>query len=63
MLEEAKELVAVLPAAQVGTCVMDQRGNLFREGVARLRTALAEGSVHFHEGCIRGALPQFKAWT
>lgn len=60
MLLEGRELVSVLPPAQVGTCVLDARGNLFAGDPERLRTALAEGAVRFHAGRIRGALPQVR---
>jgi hypothetical protein len=61
MLQEARELVAVLPPAQVGTCVLDARGDLFTGDPARLRAALAADGVRFHPGRIRGALPQVRA--
>lgn len=58
MLTEAEALVAELPCAEVGKCVLNADGTLFPGDPAALRTALANGAVHFHPGRIRGALPQ-----
>jgi len=61
MLAEAREIVGLLPAADVGKCVLDERGELFAGDVAVLRKAVASGSVRFHEGRIRGAFPQMRS--
>ena len=58
MLEEARGLVDLLPAAQAGRCVLDTGGSLWREPAPRLAEALARGHLRFHPGCIRGALPR-----
>ncbi|MCX7013985.1 MAG: nucleotidyl transferase AbiEii/AbiGii toxin family protein [Candidatus Sumerlaeota bacterium] len=58
MLREGRELVAALPPAEVGKCMLDERGGIFAGGVAELRAILAAGAARFHEGRIRGALPQ-----
>ena len=58
MLDEAREIVSVLPAEHAGTCVLDARRELFSGDVARLRAALGAGELRFHAGRIRGALPQ-----
>ena len=60
MLRQARELVGVLPPAETGRCVLDERGELFAGDAAGLRTALAGGALRFHEGRIRGALPQLR---
>ncbi|MGO8931604.1 MAG: hypothetical protein ACLQU3_32525 [Limisphaerales bacterium] len=60
MLLEARDLIAVLPPAETGKCVLDRQGNLFRGSPSNLREALASGSLCFHEGSIRGALPQLR---
>jgi len=53
MLEEARGVVTILPAEQVGTCVLHRRGNLYRGDLAQLGRDLA-----FHAGSVRGAYPQ-----
>jgi len=58
MLREARDLVAVLPPAETGKCVLDQHGDLFTGDTATLQAALTAQTVRFHEGRIRGALPQ-----
>ena len=58
MLAEARDLVAALPPAETGRGVLDVHGGLFAGDTAQLRAALAAGLVQFHEGRIRGALPQ-----
>ena len=58
MLQEAREIVAVLPPEETGKCVLDERGGLFADDALGLRAALAAGALRFHEGRIRGALPQ-----
>ncbi|HUE84241.1 MAG TPA: hypothetical protein VMM84_19220, partial [Pyrinomonadaceae bacterium] len=57
MLIEARELVAVLPPAETGKCVLDQKGNLYSGDPQDLRVGLTKGTVRFHEGRIYGALP------
>jgi hypothetical protein len=57
MLDEAREIVALLPPAEVGTCVLAQDGSLLRARGADLARALEAGGVRFHRGSIRGALP------
>ena len=58
MLDSAREILAVLPPAEVGTCVLDAAGGLYRGLAADLRDALDGGRIAFHRGRIRGALPQ-----
>ncbi len=58
MLEEAREVVAVLPARQVGACVLHRRGDLYKGNTAQLRDDLAADGLLFHRGSIRGAYPQ-----
>lgn len=60
MLSAAAEIVATLPAEEVGKCVLAPDGRLFRGGVSELRRALALGAVTFHPGRIRGALPRLR---
>lgn len=61
MLNEARALVIALPPAEIGRCVLDEDGNLFIGDAEQLRAALIAGKVRFHEGRIRGALPQPRA--
>jgi hypothetical protein len=58
MLQEALQLVEALPPGETGKCVLDSQGNLFGGEPSRLREVLGAGALRFHEGCIRGALPQ-----
>jgi len=60
MLDSAREVVSLLPPEEVGTCVVDRSGGLFRGTSAELRGALGEGRIVFHRGRVRGALPQLK---
>jgi hypothetical protein len=57
MLEEGRGLIAVLPAASAGTCVLDSSGSLFAGGLAELQEALGCSSLRFHEGSLRGSWP------
>jgi hypothetical protein len=58
MMEEARDIVETLPPEHAGKCVLTSSGDLFSGGPAELRHALAQGALHFHEGALRGALPQ-----
>ncbi len=58
MLGSARETIDLLPADQVGACVLDIDGNLLRATPEELKAELATGRVRFHHGRIRGALPQ-----
>lgn len=60
MLDEARRVVGELPAAQVGRCVIGSDGALFRGDATDLARALKGGSLTFHEGSVRGALPRLK---
>lgn len=61
LLDSAREVVSLLPPEEVGTCVLDASGGLFRGSPAELGEALRGGGCIFHQGRIRGALPQLKA--
>ncbi len=60
-IEEARQLVAVLPAAEAGNCVLDAEGKLLRVGPVGLPAAISRGEVRFHAGSIRGAFPTLMA--
>jgi hypothetical protein len=59
-LDEARSIVAELPAQRAGAAVLHADSNLFRGGVSELVAALAAGSLQFHEGRIRGAWPRVR---
>jgi hypothetical protein len=58
ILGQAHDIIAALPVAQVGTCVLQRGGDLYREDPAQLRRDLAANGLVFHAGRIRGAYPQ-----
>jgi len=58
MLDEAREIVAALPGAEAGRCVLSAEATLFAGAPDRIREALAGSELRFHPGRIRGALPQ-----
>ena len=60
MLDAAREIVSLLPPDEVGTCVLDASGGLFRGDPAELQRALGGRRILFHRGRIRGAWPQLK---
>jgi hypothetical protein len=57
-LAEADEVVRLLPATEIGTCVLGPDGGLFRGDLGHLRRALEADEIRFHRGSIRGALPE-----
>ncbi|HEX7706866.1 MAG TPA: hypothetical protein VF701_10460 [Thermoanaerobaculia bacterium] len=57
MLATSATLVDLLPPDRLGTCVLCD-GDLFLGDADSLRDALAAGSLTFHAGSIRGALPR-----
>jgi hypothetical protein len=60
MLEEARELVSILPPEEMGKCVLDGNLDLFPGDRDRLKRDVAERRVVFHPGRLRGALPQLR---
>ncbi len=58
ILKESESLISLLPAEEVGKCVLDSSGELFRGGAEPLEAALTGKVLRFHAGTIRGALPQ-----
>lgn len=60
MLDEARDLVRLLPAEHAGSCVLASDFTLFRGGRAALENALKGGTIHFHAGSIRGAWPKIR---
>jgi len=59
ILAEAQEILEVLPPAEVGRCVLDATGALFRGNAGALAERIRTGGVRFHAGSIRGVFPQF----
>jgi len=57
-LSMAAEIVDMLPAEEVGHCVLGEGGDLFRGEPAALRVAVAARRLRFHAGAIRGAMPR-----
>ncbi len=58
LLDAGRQVVDVLPAEEVGTCVLTHHGELFKGDAEDVRRALAEGEVLFHAGRIKGAFPR-----
>jgi hypothetical protein len=59
-VDSGREVIARLPGDQAGRCVVLATGGLCRAAADELSGLLAAGSLVFHEGRIRGALPQVK---
>jgi hypothetical protein len=59
MLAEARTIVETLPTEEVGNCVLDTHGGLFRGDAHHLEDALASRTLRFHRGSIRGSIPRF----
>jgi hypothetical protein len=58
-LSAAPAIFEALPAEEVGTCVVEAGGALFRGDQATLERALGQESLRFHRGTIGGAWPTF----
>lgn len=58
MLAEAREIVRALPPDNVGMSVLASSGALFTGNVEVVEAALTGGTLLFHAGRIRGALPR-----
>jgi hypothetical protein len=57
----AKAIIALLPAAEVGTCVLTDGDDLFRGSIDELQIALKNRALAFHRGRIGGAYPRVVA--
>ncbi len=57
ILEAARTVIQELPAQQIGICVLDGQGKLYQGGPEDLTQAIETGELVFHNGSIRGALP------
>ena len=58
MIWRARDMVKLLPPAEVGKAVMTKEGDLFKGDADALVAALAAGELEFHEGTIGGAWPR-----
>ena len=57
MIDEAREIVSILPVEAVGKVVMTRDGELFRGNRDELAAAVREDRLEYHEGTIGGAWP------
>lgn len=60
MLDEGRGLIAALPPALPGTCVLDSGGSLFTGGLTELQEALPSSSLRFHQGSLHGTWPSVR---
>jgi hypothetical protein len=58
LLIEARAIIARLPPAESGKCVLNEVGELLAADAAALQAAIESSRIRFHAGSIRGALPQ-----
>lgn len=58
LLDAARGIVNVLPADEIGTCVLTRRGELSKGDAENLKGALERGDILFHAGRVRGAFPR-----
>lgn len=58
MLSKAKAIFEALPEDQLGSCVTNTNGNLFRGSDSALQQAINDQKICFHQGTICGAWPQ-----
>jgi len=59
-LEDARRVVAMLPAEHVGRAVLTKAGELFTGGVSELQRIVGGHDLQFHKGRIGGAWPVIK---
>lgn len=59
-IDEARQIVDRLPAANAGRCVIDDHGELVKASPQELSDALSRNRIRFHEGRIRGAFPELR---
>jgi hypothetical protein len=58
ILDTARKQIALLPAAEAGKAILTRAGELFRGDLTDLSAAISGGTLWFHAGAIRGALPR-----
>ena len=54
----SQQVVALLPAGELGKCALTPDGELYRGGISELEESLERDEVVFHTGSIRGAFPR-----
>lgn len=57
-LAAARDIVGVLPADQIGTCVLTPGAELFTGDAKAAAEAVGRGALRFHAGRIKGAFPR-----
>ncbi|MBT3295117.1 MAG: hypothetical protein HN919_12260 [Verrucomicrobia bacterium] len=60
MLEDAGEIIDLLPEDHLGHCVLIHGGDLFDGSPADLKDALDKNQLLFHEGSVCGAWPRIR---
>jgi hypothetical protein len=60
ILQSAREVIALLPPEEAGSCVLDVSGELFRGSPGDLSRALGDQQLMYHRGRLKGAYPQLK---
>jgi len=61
MLDEAGRIMEILPAAELGKCIISRNGTLFRGNCDQLASARRDDTLVFHEGRIGGSWPAVRA--
>jgi len=61
ILRDAEMMIDILPPDETGKCVLTSDGSLFQGNVDTLKKSLAEGSLLFHEGRLKGAFPEVRS--
>jgi hypothetical protein len=59
-VDDARELVRILPVDEVGKCVLDHHRRLQSASARELPDELSAGRIVFHQGRIRGAFPEVR---
>lgn len=58
ILEESRQIIALLPGGHAGKSVLHKTGDLYAGSPEQLQRDLAAGGIVFHSGRIRGAFPE-----
>ena len=59
-MEQAREIVRLLPPENGGQCALDAKGGLQQAAPAALAGEITSGRAVFHRGSIRGAFPEIR---
>jgi hypothetical protein len=57
LLSQGREIVSLLPGAEVGRCVLGPEDELCRLSSDDLPAAIQQRAIRFHRGSLRGAFP------